>query len=251
MRRGSFLAILLVLLFGMILIPLTDCQNSDGLTWGVTEGQEFRYHIVKTSIYRPPPPLSDLHQFESHESSITIPQLPTIPSTITNYTEVPQVLLVPYSIDFWVASGDSDVLPVGDWTLLQNFDSERWLRRYSSQDMIFKNASYFENSTCWGYSFSYNTTGAYEVEENVSLDCTVMQTKLFSKTDGMLIFRHTSVQFYDDDWGTYDFGCIVETAMRIEDSPVPDNTIFLLLGGGSIVAIILIISVFKIRTGKR
>ncbi|MGY5880967.1 MAG: hypothetical protein RTV31_11995 [Candidatus Thorarchaeota archaeon] len=235
----------------MILIPLTDCQNSDGLTWGVTEGQEFRYHIVKTSIYRPPPPLSDLHQFESHELSITVPQLPTIPSTLTNYTDLPRVGLVPYIIDFRIASGDSDVLPVGDWTLLQDLDSERWLRRYNSQDLIFKNASYFENSTCWGYSFSYNTMGAYEVEANVSMDCTVMQTKIFNKIDGVLIFRHTSLQFYADNWGSYDFGRIVETAVRIESNPEPDNTIFLILGGGSIVAIVLIILVYKVVTGKR
>ena len=83
------------------------------------------------------------------------------------------------------------------------------------------------------------------------MDCTVIQTKLFSKTDGVLIFRHTSLQFYDENWGTYDFGRIVETAVRIENSLVQDNTIFLLLGGGSIVAIILVITVFKIKTGKR
>lgn len=250
MRRVSYLAILMVLLFGMILLPPADCQNSDGLTWGVTEDQEFRYHIVKTSLYTPPT-LSEMYEFESRVWSHSISHLPALPTAISNWTEVPDISLVITYIDFWIVSGESDVLPVGNWAYIQDLDSSSWLRRYNSQDLIFKNASYFENSTCWGYSNSYNTSGAYEVEENVSMDCTVIQTKLFSKTDGVLIFRHTSLQFYDENWGTYDFGRIVETAVRIENSLVQDNTIFLLLGGGSIVAIILVITVFKIKTGKR
>lgn len=250
MRKIGCIVILVALLFGMALIPPIDCQNSDGLTWGVTEDQTFRFLISTTSIYTPPLPISELYQYDSHVVSRVISYLPNIPTAITNWTEIPYLSLVPYFIDFWIVSRNYDVLPVGNWTLLQNLDSSSWLRRYNNQDLIFKNASYFENSTCWGYQFSYNTSGAYKVEENVSLDCTVIQAKLFSKIDGVLIFRHTSLQFYEEAWGTYNFGRIVETAVRIEKSPVQDNTIFILVGGGSLVAIILVISIYKVKTGK-
>ncbi len=252
MRRVSYLAILMVLLFGMTLIPPVDCQNADGLTWGVTEDQEFRYQIVKTSIYTPPA-LSDLYLYESHIWSISISYLPSLPTTISNWTEVPHVSLVTTYIDFWKAIWDSDIVPVGNWPLLQDLDTSSWLRRYNNDDLIFKNASYFENSTCWGYSYNYNTSGAYEVEANVSLDCTVLQTKLFNKADGMLLFRHTSLQFYDETWDSYDFGHVVETAVRIAvpNSPAQENNYILLLGTGSIVSIILILAVFKIRAGRK
>ncbi|TFF91298.1 hypothetical protein EU545_04630 [Candidatus Thorarchaeota archaeon] len=253
MKKAYYLSLLALLVLVMTALPMADCQQSQGLSWGVTEGEALSWEIVKTSVYTPvySDDISDRYLYESQDAARTVGTLPGMSSVVDNYTEIPSISGVPFLTDFRVATPEPDILPIGNWSLLEELDRSSFLRRYSSQDTIFKNASYFENTTCWGYSFQYNSSGMYEAEENVSMPCTVHMTKLFSKADGVMVFRHVTLDFFGQTWPTYDFGRIVETAARIPVTPTPSDYLpFLITGGGSVVIAVIVVAVYKFRIAK-
>ncbi|MFW9961215.1 MAG: hypothetical protein ACFFDV_09360 [Candidatus Thorarchaeota archaeon] len=122
------------------------------------------------------------------------------------------------------------VFPIGNWTLVQELNNAT--EYHTIVGDVLKNATYFEDDIVWGFRFNFTTLRYYEYEPNVSLDCDVTVTEIFSKSDGVCIIEQVTTEFFSPYYPKHDFGTIVRTTAQIEDIPTESSYNLVLIGVG-------------------
>ncbi len=206
----------LIVLLSILLIPGVLAQNSQGLTWSVIEGQEIYYEVTKSgSCY---PLFSDpVFLDESFIAKVTLEYLEDIPPTLTNWTEIPYAigsLVFENGSTASIISGVSFAMPIGNWILLQEIHNDSKIHLWDGYK--FMNATYFDNSSFWGFMYSYNAYVNIDLipgGPTPTMNCTITNTMLYAKADGVLASSQLTLQYYN---GLLDAGTVVQTLNRIE-----------------------------------
>jgi len=237
--------LVLALLAGLLLVPQVQAQDGQTLTWGVTSDMKIRYSVTETSLFTPTygPPL---YVYESYEMIAFFSYFPAIREDILDLTGLPITVGLTTFVNGSYGSPAILVVPVGNWDLLQEVDSNTII--HTGIDNVLKNATYFEDGPRWGWRYNYTSLRPYEYEENVFFDCNVTRTQIFSKTDGAILLDEKVIDFFSPHT-SHDFGRVIRTIGRLEESSIliQDTLPLLIIGVGATAAIALAVVYLRTR----
>ncbi len=241
--------IIIAILMGLLIIPQVQAQDEHQLTWGVTSDLRIRYSVTETSHYTPNDGTPLLLQ-ESYEVVASFSSFPEIRHDLLDSLGLPTTIGLPTFVNGSDAPGAILVLPIGNWTQVQDLDSVSSFHTYYGD--VLRNATYFEDESTWGRRYNYTTWRYYEYDEpTVILDCNITVTQIFSKTDGAIVIQQTITDFFSEH-SDHDFGTIIETVARIAEVPTVSEEILsiLIVGVGSTVVTALI-AIYWFRIKKK
>ena len=230
--------VILAMLVVILLTPQVHAQSSQGLTWGVSEYQNIKYRITKTSVYTPPYD-SALFLHESYDAIASFSSFPEIRENLTDWRDIPYSYGMLTYLNGSDAYGAILVLPIGNWDIIQELDNQSWI--HTPRDDYFKNATYFDDESEWGRTYYYDTSRYYEYEANVSVSCIVTTTEIFSKVDGAYTLRQDIFDYY---WGDSDLGTVIKTTERVGVVLAIPSGVFNLLVIGTIGIGVMIVIVY-------
>ncbi|MFQ5833185.1 MAG: hypothetical protein ACE5H4_10815 [Candidatus Thorarchaeota archaeon] len=180
MRRIALIMAISVILTATML-PVVAAPTDQGLDWGVETLDSFIYNVTIDDV------LGLMGTDGSEKINLTVGTLSAIPDGITNYTDIPPVMVVSNFIN-----GSPDVsswggvmgyysfgvvLPIGNWSLLTEL--------YSAVDTFYGepgNVTFFEDWLHWGYTLNF-TANFQSPSFLADLWITVRQLK----ADGVLV----------------------------------------------------------------
>ncbi|MGY5876260.1 MAG: hypothetical protein RTU30_10985 [Candidatus Thorarchaeota archaeon] len=214
-------------LVGFLLLPSAIATSNQGLSWGITEGQEVRYSFdTHTEMSMP---LLTTTIDESYTIIVEFGAIPEIPADIISLSQLtfPDVTLkFDNGTEFSNIGGQTVeglfAIPTGNWSLWTDLIDDLYGSLPSSD------FSWISDSTYWGYNISMDAL--YDMEISFKI----------SRSDGILEYQH-----FEIDMGA--FGEMEYTMQRLAGGLVLDTTTLLLVGGGGIGLLVLVIVAWKLK----
>lgn len=226
MRKKIFTILLLV---GVFLIPSALAANSQGLIWGVEEGQEIQYSMrVRIDV-------------ENTYTTTTMDETEQLVYTISTLQDIPNIVdstsYLPYSSGTMTYANGSSisgvpvgislsslVLPIGNWPLIYEFTKE-------SAEASGINATWINDFATWGFTYTMETEYPIASEMTMSVR--------YSKADGVVSLMSVVTDIGEE--GSF------ETTLSRIGGPL-DTTTILLIGGGIGVVLIIGVVFWKLRS---
>lgn len=171
----------LLLLVSLIVIPVgfAAAANSQGLSWGVSIGDEFMFNVVYESNIDYSTPYNE-------DVVITITNLPTLPDTISSTGG----FYVFYDTEF--VNGTDTIVsimgpiayPVGNWGVFSGILAEAIADAGEGTMYESFEGSVIDSLSIWGYTLSYSYS-----------DSSMTATIHYSKADGVLNYLQAHTEY--------------------------------------------------------
>ncbi len=233
----KYIALVLILVL-FLSVPFVSAATSDGLEWGINEGDQlnfiFSYEDYNVSI-------------KDESVYIEVSELPTIPDHINELTE-----LVPAFGYVYFANGTSvnetlltvgglvAAMPIGNWSYLTSLVSE--------YDPPSGSVTVIDNATCWGYEL--DAPGASTEFTVYKIDGSV---GYYYMQAGFVTTLLIEVELIRTDPPTTPEPTTESTSTESTSSGPPtggfpfDTTTLLLIGVGAVAVVVIIVVVVKMR----
>lgn len=217
----------LLFLVGFFLLPTALAINTQGLHWGVFEGQEIQYRIHVELDY------------ESTSTTTTTKITEGIIYTITQLPDIPEVVEETYQIpyphgDLAFANGSEFyglsmpisllIMPVGNWSMIHQLYKE-------SVEESEMNVTWINDFSNWG--FSYTMPDYYNPDSELTMKVR------FSKADGVLSYASVLYNYGEE-------GRMLTTLTRL-GGPI-DVNMLLIVGGVAAAIVVIVVVIIKARS---